>query len=278
MQLEGGAATRRPASSLLIYCHANSEDLGSLYPCAKWISQMLGVHVLVPEFPGYGLCGGSPNEDSINGAVKSACRFAIEELGIDASRIVLYGRSIGTGPSAWAASQGYCGALVLISPYTSIKEIVNDHVGSVISLLAHGGSEWNTVKIIQEVTVPTLIIHGTLDDIIPSKHSEEIYRESKAKKKLVLLENVGHQEMELLFALVQTLPDIHNQPISPRPISLIGLNRVVHVHGSPDETLFIDRNTTPMRAVYRYTLKEEAGGGGHSIGEKVIDGKPVLLC
>ena len=36
------------ASTLLIYCHANSEDLGSIYACAQWISQMMGMHVLVP--------------------------------------------------------------------------------------------------------------------------------------------------------------------------------------------------------------------------------------
>ena len=46
----------------------------------------------------------------------------------------------------------YAGALCLISPYTSIKEIVEDHVGSVIGMLAHGASEWNSAKLIEEVT------------------------------------------------------------------------------------------------------------------------------
>jgi hypothetical protein len=51
---EGASAPEAPtpASTLLIYCHANSEDLGSIYACAHWISRMLGVHVLVPEYPG----------------------------------------------------------------------------------------------------------------------------------------------------------------------------------------------------------------------------------
>jgi len=48
----GAPEAPTPASTLLIYCHANSEDLGSIYACAHWISRMLGVHVLVPEYPG----------------------------------------------------------------------------------------------------------------------------------------------------------------------------------------------------------------------------------
>ncbi len=91
------------ASTLLIYCHANSEDLGSIYPCAQWLCQMLGVHVLVPEYPGYGLCTGNPCEDTVNRAVLAACKFAQEALRWDLNHIIIYGRSIGTGPALNAA-------------------------------------------------------------------------------------------------------------------------------------------------------------------------------
>ena len=91
------------ASTLLIYCHANSEDLGSIYPCAQWLCQMMGVHVLVPEYPGYGLCTGNPCEDTVNRAVLAACTFAKDALRWDQDHILIYGRSIGTGPALNAA-------------------------------------------------------------------------------------------------------------------------------------------------------------------------------
>ena len=92
-----------PSSTLLIYCHANSEDLGSIYPCAQWLCQMMGVHVLVPEYPGYGLCHGNPCEDTVNRAVLAACTFARDALHWDMEHIIIYGRSIGTGPALNAA-------------------------------------------------------------------------------------------------------------------------------------------------------------------------------
>ena len=43
-----------PASSLVIYCHANGEDVGVLYEAGHWLCDTLGVHVLIPEYPGNG--------------------------------------------------------------------------------------------------------------------------------------------------------------------------------------------------------------------------------
>ena len=43
-----------PATCLVIYCHANGEDLGVLNEAGHWILDTLGVHMLIPEYPGYG--------------------------------------------------------------------------------------------------------------------------------------------------------------------------------------------------------------------------------
>ena len=44
-----------PATCLVIYCHANGEDLGVLNEAGHWILDTLGVHMLIPEYPGYGM-------------------------------------------------------------------------------------------------------------------------------------------------------------------------------------------------------------------------------
>ena len=164
-----------PASTLVIYCHANSEDLGSIYACAQWLCQMLGVHVLVPEYPGYGLCAGNPCESSVNSAVLAACRWARccltrythahththtlcrwarDCLKWDSEHVLIYGRSIGTGPAIYAAKLGLVSGVVLVSPYTSVREIVQEHVGSVISWLTAGSSDWNSLDMMRDVQCP----------------------------------------------------------------------------------------------------------------------------
>jgi hypothetical protein len=57
------------------------------------------------------------------------------------------------------------------------------------------------------------------DDANAAAHVVQVlYEHCPAKKKIVLLNNVGHQEMDLLYALVQTLPEMHSVPLSPHPI------------------------------------------------------------
>jgi hypothetical protein len=83
-----------------------------------------------------------------------------------------------------------------------VQDIIETHVGSVIALIAAGASDWDNRSMIRNVGVPSLLIHGTADDIIPCTHSEELHELCKAPKRLVLLERVGHQDMDLLYALV----------------------------------------------------------------------------
>lgn len=45
----------QPATCLVIYCHANGEDLGVLNEAGHWLCDTLGVHMLIPEYPGYGM-------------------------------------------------------------------------------------------------------------------------------------------------------------------------------------------------------------------------------
>ena len=84
----------------------------------------------------------------------------------------------------------------------NVQDIIETHVGSVIALIAAGASDWDNRSMIRNVAVPSLLIHGTADDIIPCNHSEELHDLCQAPKRLVLLERVGHQDMDLLYALV----------------------------------------------------------------------------
>jgi pimeloyl-ACP methyl ester carboxylesterase len=55
---------------------------------------------------------------------KAAYSFAVHGLGWNPRDVILFGRSIGTGPAARLAADVPCGGLILISPYTSVKDLV----------------------------------------------------------------------------------------------------------------------------------------------------------
>jgi hypothetical protein len=65
-----------PATKILIYCHANGEDVGLLNEAGHWLCDTLGVHVMIPEYPGYGVAPGVSNEMSVNENIRAAYDFA----------------------------------------------------------------------------------------------------------------------------------------------------------------------------------------------------------
>jgi acetyl esterase/lipase len=95
-----------------------------------------------------------------------------------AERIVVVGRSIGTGLAAWLAAQYSLGGCVLISPYTSMRGMV-EAIAEAQGLPK--GLAWvisNRLNSMEEVSQPgfpdLLIFHGTRDELIPFAHAEQL--------------------------------------------------------------------------------------------------------
>lgn len=49
-----------------------------------------------------------------------------------------------------------------------------------------------TAERAREVRVPWLVVHGTLDDVVPAQHSIDLHEAAPAQSELVLLEGVDH--------------------------------------------------------------------------------------
>jgi len=90
-------------TSCVIYFHANACDIG------QCVEDMLTFRdgamdgdavVLCPEYPGYGLLRAyEPSVAGINRIAQAAWTFCIEEMGFSSEQVLLWGRSIGTGPA-----------------------------------------------------------------------------------------------------------------------------------------------------------------------------------
>jgi fermentation-respiration switch protein FrsA (DUF1100 family) len=155
----------------ILYSHANSEDLGHIYPWCKYLSKKLQVNIFAYDYTGYGLAHnqGPPTEGQCYADIDAAYKYLRKNLQIPAHRIVLYGRSLGTGPSSYLASLNLPretpGGLILHAPFTSVYRIVLD---SGCTLM---GDQFPNIDFFQEINIPTLLIHGSKDDIVPMNHS-----------------------------------------------------------------------------------------------------------
>eukprot|EP00978_Attheya_sp_CCMP212_P003060 scaffold6240_cov59-Attheya_sp.AAC.3 len=123
---------RKKAKVTLLFSHGNAEDLGMMYNKMKEVARVVGVNVMAYDYTGYGYSSGStPSEEMCYKNIEAAFNYLTNVKGIPPSHIVVYGRSLGSGPSCYLAAKTAkegksVAALILHSPFLSIFRIVMD--------------------------------------------------------------------------------------------------------------------------------------------------------
>ena len=170
------------ASKFCIHFHGNACDAKQIHGCAQIESHALDAHYLVVEYPRFGISDGYPNEAVMNDIAKAVYFYVTEHLHVNHSRIVLIGRSIGSGPVCTLASdlellKTPVGAVILQSPYTSIRDAAADILGCASFFILNRWVNW--VYLVgsgpEVIKSPVLFIHADNDKIINFHHSKLLH-------------------------------------------------------------------------------------------------------
>lgn len=160
------AKTKTP-KGLVFYLHGNAGSLESWGDiCPRFLRQ--GFEVIVYDYRGYGKSDGEiRSEPQLMADSEALLKFVLKKWG--PQRVVLYGRSLGTGIAAGLAAKHDVDHLVLETPYRSFTKLVRNHYFFVPSFLVK--YRLDTETHLTKVNCPVSIIHGTDDAIIPVAHS-----------------------------------------------------------------------------------------------------------
>lgn len=154
---------------VVIFAHGNGEVIDwwaeGLDELRRW-----GLGVLLVEYPGYGRSDGSPSESAIGEAMAAAYDRLVAMPGVDASRIVGYGQSLGGGAISLLSRERPLRALILQSTFTTLRSfasrfwmpgfLVRDPFDNLLAVTAFAG--------------PLLVIHGRQDGLIPFTQGEAL--------------------------------------------------------------------------------------------------------
>jgi abhydrolase domain-containing protein 17 len=172
----------------ILYSHGNAEDLGHLAPVLRELRDA-GFAVIGYDYRGYGAStGGPPSAAGAYRDQQAVYRYATEQLGIPPSRIVLYGRSVGSGPATELAAREPVGGLILESAFTSTFVVMTR-----VRLLPF--DRFPNLQRIGRVQAPVLIIHGTRDEVIPVRHGQRLYEAAPEPKQAFWVEGAHHNDV-----------------------------------------------------------------------------------
>uniref|UniRef100_A0A7S3UX78 Serine hydrolase domain-containing protein n=1 Tax=Heterosigma akashiwo TaxID=2829 RepID=A0A7S3UX78_HETAK len=185
-------------SHIILYCHANSTDIGHCRKHLQALRSLLGVHVIGVEYPGYGTTysSGKPSEDNINESVLKVYNFICKQMHWPPENIIVVGRSIGSGPATKLAREVPLGGLILISAFKSITSIARKFVGAGIANLVIA-NQYDNLTAIRQVHCPVLFLHGSEDDFVPFQHCQDLYNAcASSRKTLAPLLGYGHNHFD----------------------------------------------------------------------------------
>lgn len=191
------ADTRAP---LVIYYGGNAEEL-SWQMAEPWPA---GWSLALVNYRGYGESGGNPSEAALFGDALAVFDALVQRPDVDASRVVVVGRSLGSGVATYLAAERPVAAVVLISPYDSMTAVARRHYPwlPVGMLLKH---PFESASRAPGIRAPLLAIAGGRDGIVPPAHSRRLVEAWGGPKRLVEIGGAGHND---LFGAPQFWPAI----------------------------------------------------------------------
>ena len=149
------------------------------------------------EYSGYGLYVGEKSADRVLSDSLSVYDYLVHELGVAQQDIVLFGRSIGSSPSCFIAKERpEVGAMILLSPFKSLREVAKDHVGKILSYIL--AERYRNIELIEYSKCPVIIIHGMNDSLIDVSHSYALKSHCGSEIcKLITPDHMDHNQFKL---------------------------------------------------------------------------------
>ncbi|CAD8139585.1 unnamed protein product [Paramecium pentaurelia] len=194
--------SKKHSPNILLYFHANCEDITQSYNFLVHLRENLQVSAIAVEYPGYGKYKNEqPSAEAILNDAEYVFNYLTKRLGYAENRIIVFGRSIGSGPATYLANKYKPACLALMSPFTSLKAAVRDYIGSWAQFLIR--QRFDNLDQIQKVKVPTFILHGKADNIIPYSQALELYKSCKSDKCILhLADDMDHISYRLYKDLI----------------------------------------------------------------------------
>ncbi|OQS07431.1 hypothetical protein THRCLA_00542 [Thraustotheca clavata] len=180
------------AEFTIVFSHGNATDCGAMFSRYVSLSRELSVNVVAYDYSGYGGATGRPTEANTYCDIEAIFEFATKHLGYAADSIILYGQSVGSGPSVYLAAKEHRirGLIVHSGLLSGIRVLTSSRALGCLDIFPN-------IDRIKRVSCPSLIIHGDKDVEINISHGKGLYEAlpENCKVQPYWVPNRGHNDI-----------------------------------------------------------------------------------
>jgi len=184
----------------ILYFHGNGEVVSDYDDISPFYHQK-GLNLVVADYRGYGASNGIP---TLRNLVRD-CHILFREVREEVSKrdfrkdLWVMGRSLGSISALEIAHRHpkEVRGLIIESGFPSVVRIMAH-----LAIPAHGIDleriDQECVKMIEKISVPSLIIHGDRDTLVPMREAQDLYHHLGTKQKqLLIIPSATHNDIML---------------------------------------------------------------------------------
>ncbi len=175
---------------VVLYFHGNRTNINRYAVHAPLFTKN-GYEVWMMDYPGYGKSTGKRTEKILYADALTMYKMANSRFPTE--KIIIYGKSIGTGIAAQLASVRDCKKLILETPYYSMDALAKRYF-FMFPIVPMSKYALPTYEYLEYVKSPVTLFHGTDDGVIPYKHARWL-REKKQTIELITIEGGSHNNL-----------------------------------------------------------------------------------
>ncbi len=173
----------------ILFFHGNGEVVSDYDEIAPLYHQ-IGINLIVSDYRGYGMSTGSPTLTHLLQDAPLIFEQVKEELSKRnlGEKVWVMGRSLGSLSALEIAHQYQktLKGMIIESGFPNIARIMV-HLGLPPLGFKIETIERDSLKMIQEISLPTLIIHGGRDSLVPVKNGQDIFHHLGTEEKEILI-------------------------------------------------------------------------------------------
>lgn len=183
----------------VLFCNGNAGDRSFRAPFAAALARC-GYAVLLFDYRGYAGNPGTPSETGLLADARAARAYLASRPEVDPAQLAYAGESLGAAVALALAVESPPSALVLRSPFTSLRDMGRYHYPflPVVDVLL--ADHYRSGALIGRLQSPLLVVAGENDRLVPPEHSRQLFEAAPEQipKQLLIIPGADHNDRALL--------------------------------------------------------------------------------